>query len=219
LQCPNGKAEDRRPATQEDAMKSKEAYYYWVRSQFNAMTTEERCTAKGSAMLLFLNKTCFRGLYREGPNGFNVPYGNYKNPSIFHPAHIRDVSSLIADVKFTCRSYEEALHESRLCSGDFVYMDPPYAPESSTSFVGYTSQGFNQEQHQRLFGLCHSLRQKGVCMLMSNADVKFVRDSFEEGYKVVTVSCRRAIHSKRPESVTNEVLITNEAGGVREEFQ
>ena len=170
---------------------SKETYYFLIRRRFNAV---DRTTVEASAMFLFLNRTCFRGVYREGPNGFNVPYGNYKTVHL-DADHLRRVSRLIQDVVFTAEPFQSSLQKVE----GFVYLDPPYAPLNATSFVGYQASGF--VDHETLFRLC-----KKYNFLMSNADVPLVRDAFV-GYPTSVISCRRAIHSKNPETRTNEVLI------------
>ncbi len=212
---------NRKPKNQEEAITSKESYYYWIRKQFNDANNEGReAEVLTAAMFLFLNKTCFRGVYREGPNGFNVPYGNYPNPGILDEEHLRGVSELIQDVKFKVQSYESALKKVQLGQapalvsspeermvhvGDFVYLDPPYAPENEKSFVGYTEKGFTLEDNNKLFTLCKKMPGQ---FLMSNADVQLVRNAFlADRFETEVVECRRAINSKKPDAKTNEVLI------------
>jgi DNA adenine methylase len=199
---------NRKPTTKDDALTSKESYYFWIRKQFNELSQSDKLSVKGSSLLLFLNKTCFRGVYREGPNGFNVPYGNYKNPTIINDEHIRDISDLIRDVNFSVKSFEDSLKEAN--ENDFIYLDPPYAPENDKSFVGYVADGFNLKMHEKLFGACKDVHNRNVKLLMSNSDVKLIRDNFTEShFKIETINCRRAINSKNPEATTNEVLIKN----------
>lgn len=213
-----GTSVNRKPMLEDLIDCSPETYYFWIRKQYNLSTasnsTASNVTLSGvtlsgvtlSAMFLFMNKTCFRGIYREGPNGFNVPYGNYKKPLILDETHIRRISLLIKDVIFTHSSFIESFEKFE--TNDFVYIDPPYAPENETSFVSYTSDGFDLEKHKLLFKMCKELMCKETKMLMSNADVKLVRDDFES-YTIKNISCRRTINSKKPGSKANELLITN----------
>ena len=197
---------NRKATILEEALTSRESYYYWTRTSFNAMTQEEKVSPRGSAMLLFLNKTCFRGVYREGPHGLNVPFEKQnQNQTIFDEAHLRVVSELIQGVHFRCQSFNDAMAIAR--QGDVVYLDPPYVPETATSFVGYNADGFSQ--HQTLFDMTHTLVERQVKVIMSNADVPLVRQAFPAPYQTQIISVRRAIHSKKPESKTNEVLITH----------
>jgi DNA adenine methylase len=195
---------NRGAATLEEALTSPESYYFWTRLRFNASEPG----LKKSAMFLFLNKTCFRGVYREGPRGFNVPFGNYKNPSIIDKEHILQVSKLIKGVVFTVSHFRESL--KKVSKGDFVYLDPPYAPKDAKSFVSYTSSGFGLEDHTALFDMCKGL----PAFTMSNADAPLVLDAFRENrYTKRVISCRRAINSKEPDSKTNEVLIQSAKKG------
>lgn len=178
---------------EEDSLKSKEAYYYWIREKYNKLDN--------AAQFIFLNKTCFRGVYRESKNGFNVPFGNYKNPSVYDEDHILQISKLIKDVIFTNESFEKVLCDFK--RDDFVYLDPPYYPENAKSFVDYNSAGFGEEMHKKLFSSCLNLKCNFV---MSNSDVKQVRDTFKD-YKIEIIECKRCINSKKPSSTTNEVIV------------
>jgi len=209
-ECGDGPV-NRKPANIEEAKTSKENYYYWVRSQYNKLTNKK--TMICSAMFIFLNKTCFRGVFRVGPNGFNVPYGNYKNPEIINKDHLDEIHNLIQNVIFECCDFSLSLSLSLTSveENDFVYLDPPYAPENSKSFVGYTENGFNIENHQKLFELINMITDKrNIKIIMNNADVSLVRDNFTtDKYNIIEILCKRSINSKNPEAKAKEVIIRN----------
>jgi DNA adenine methylase len=195
-----------------DAQTSKESYYYWIRKSYNKLNNEEKKSILGSSYFIFLNKTCFRGLFRVGPNGFNVPYGNYKNPEIINKTHLDEIHLLIKDVVFECCDYKLILNKliDNFNENDFIYSDPPYAPENETSFVKYSEHGFNEKEHLKLFEIYNILNNKKIKLMMSNSDVKLVRDNFSnEKFNIKTILCKRSINSKNPESKTNEVIIKN----------
>ena len=215
----NNEEINRTPENLEEAMKNKENYYYWIRNTYNKLSNDERNDIIGSSMFIFLNKTCFRGIFRIGPNGFNVPYGNYKNPEIINKNHLEEIHHLIQNVKFECCDFSSSLN--KIDENDFIYLDPPYAPEISTSFVGYTKSGFTLEQHKNLFELIHKLSNENKKIMLSNADVKLVRDYFDDNdndnknenkndkYKIIEIVCKRTINSKNPNAKANEVIIMN----------
>jgi DNA adenine methylase len=193
---------NRKPTSIKDAKTSKESYYYWSRNKYNNM---DKNTIECCALFMFLNKTCFRGMYREGPNGYNVPYGHYKKtPLIMSEKELNYISELIKDVEFTHCSFTESIKNVK--GGDFIYLDPPYAPENSKSFVGYVSKGFNLQTHELLFG--EIKKMENVNFVMSNSKVDLVVDNFKD-YNCVDVATRRAINSKNPGSTTTEVIIYN----------
>jgi len=199
--CETSTEINRKAQTLLEAKQCRENYYYWSREKYNKLADKK--TVVGSALFIFLNKTCFRGVFRIGPNGFNVPYGNYAKPEIVNKTHLEEIHCLIQGVLFECVDFSQSMNSVE--DGDFVYLDPPYAPETITSFVGYTKGGFNEHAH--LFEICRSLSSK---FMMSNADVKLVRDNFaEEKYELKSVICKRSINSKNPDAKAKEVIIKN----------
>jgi DNA adenine methylase len=198
------KGGDKKPTNITEAKISKENYYYWIRKQYNLL--EDKKSLLSSAYFIFLNKTGFRGMYRVGPNGFNIPFGNYKNPEIVSLEHLKEVSDLIKDVSFEHLCYSKSIE--RIQEGDTVYMDPPYAPENKKSFVGYTEDGFDLDAHLNLFKMCNNLTR--VNFIMSNACVDLVKDNFKtDKYELHPIECKRSINSKNPGAKTTEVIIKN----------
>lgn len=204
-----GKGEiNRKPENIEEAKIAKENYYYWIRSEYNKLSLDKKKSILGSALFIFLNKTCFRGIFRVGPKGFNVPYGHYNNPEIINKDHLYEIHNLIQPVIFECNDFNSSL--LNVVSNDYVYLDPPYAPETNTSFVGYTENGFSIDSHNNLFNLIHKLTETNKKMLLSNSDVSFVRDNFiSEKYNICSIVCKRSINSKNPNSKAKEVIIKN----------
>lgn len=193
---------NRNPSNVEEALKSKENYYYWLRKKFNAM---QKNNIEHAALFIVINKTTFRGMYREGPNGFNVPYGNYKTtPSMMSKEQITDIHNLIKNVIFKCCDFEQSFKNIK--PNDYVYLDPPYASETKSSFVNYSATGFSIVKHNKLFNLIK--QQTNINFCMSNANVEFVSDAFRK-YNIEQLLCKRSINSKKPQSTTSELIITN----------
>jgi DNA adenine methylase len=203
----DGNEINRKPKNINNARTSQESYYYWIRKKYNEMNDENKISVFGSAYFLFLNKTCFRGLYRVSSNGFNVPFGHYKNPAIYNADILKTISNLIKNVNFIHASFEISLLNVK--KGDMVYCDPPYVPINATSFVSYTTDGFEGVLHNKLFEMLDELKQKDIKWMMSNSDTKLVINTFSDNkkYNIEKILCRRAINSKKPESKTNEVII------------
>jgi len=206
LECDAEGTVNRKANNKEESITSRESYYYWIRKQYNEQT--DKTSVESSAYFIFLNKTGFRGMYREGPNGFNIPYGNYKNPKLVEEDELNYISELIKDVNFYNSDFSESF-KNVSNEKNFLYMDPPYAPENNKSFVGYTKDGFDIEQHKKLFVLTKLISEKNMIM-MSNSNVKLIHDNLsKDNFKYEIVSCRRTINSKDPAARTEEVIITN----------
>jgi DNA adenine methylase len=198
---------NRKPKNMEEGKTSKESYYYWIRNKYNESLKNDGVEC--SALFMFMNKTCFRGMYREGPNGYNVPYGHYKKtPTIITKKDLNYISELIKNVEFIHSDFSSSIKNVK--HGDFVYLDPPYAPENKKSFVGYVSDGFNLEKHKKLFSEIQRLDKDKIKFVMSNAKVDLVLDSFKQDvFNCEDVIARRSINSKKPGSKTLEVLVYN----------
>lgn len=164
-----------------------------------------------AARILYLNKTCFNGLYRVNNAGeFNSPFGNYNNPNIINAPVLRAVSLYLnsATIYLTSTDYTEALKD--VSRGAFVYLDPPYDPVSDTSnFTGYSKNGFSREDQIRLRQCCDELTEKGVKFMLSNSSTDFIRKQYAN-YNIITVQAKRAINSvtsKRGD--VDEVVVRN----------
>lgn len=179
-------------------------YYYDVRS-YPQGTDIER-----AARLIYLNKTCFNGLYRENSKGeFNVPMGRYKNPMICNADLLRAVSVVLKSATIEKRHFEDVLNYAK-SSEDFVYFDPPYFPINNTSyFTSYSRDSFTQDDQVRLKEVFAQLASQGVKVLLSNSDCEFIRELYSE-FNIKPISASRSINSNaKNRGKIREVLISS----------
>lgn len=182
----------------------KKDYYYQIRAA-NPDNKIER-----ASRLLYLNKTCFNGLYRENSKGqFNVPIGSYKNPKICDPNLLRHSSQALANKHIANYSFERVLDEARGYQ-DFVYFDPPYYPLNPTSnFTSYSRHSFGEKEQIKLQEVFTQLANRGVQVMLSNSDCSFIRDLYQD-YQIREILAARAINSKAERrGRIKELLITS----------
>lgn len=188
--------------------KTDKEYYLKVRAQ-NPHTLSELSIA---SRFIFLNKTCFNGLYRvNSSGGFNVPYGKNKNPLICDEINLRKVSKALQGIEIKHQDYKEVLKKAK--KGDFVYFDPPYYPVSKTaSFTGYTAETFLDKEQIELRDTVLELDKRGCFVMLSNSDTPFINKIYS-GFKGITISkveAGRAINSNGSgRGKITEVLVTN----------
>jgi len=178
----------------------REKIYYDIRDDYNNEINEfslEQC-----CRFLFLNKTCFRGLYRVNSKGFfNVPYGNYKNLNFYCKNNIKELSEKIQRIDIECCDYKNVF-DKNLQLDDLIYFDPPYMKENSNSFVSYQKNEFNSIE---LFQEIQKINDK-TNWIMSNSNCNVIKEYFIN-HKIIELVARRAIHCKKPDSKTIELLI------------
>ena len=177
-------------------------YYYDLRSDHNLKGLE------AAARFIYLNKTCFNGLYRVNPKGhFNVPVGKYKNPKICNADLLYTVSAALQSIEIAERGFEAVLDYAKI-SDDFVYFDPPYYPISVTSnFTGYSRDSFSKDDQIRLRDVFAELASRGVKVMLSNSDCDFIRDLYKD-FKPKTISAPRMISANgKKRGMIDEILV------------
>lgn len=189
-------------------------YYYEIREWDRNGIIDNKNNVERAARFIYLNKTGFNGLFRvNSQNQMNTPYGRYKNPAIVNAEILTAVSEFLNDPKVEILNgdFEEAVKNAK--RGDFVYFDPPYAPlvDDKKSFVGYTLNGFDAKEQERLRDLFNALTNKGVKVMLSNSSVPYIHDIYSE-YKdtTIVVPAKRSINSRSSgRGKVDEVLIMN----------
>lgn len=188
------------------SMDDKQVFFYERRSEYNQ---ESSSTIRKTALLIFLNKTCFNGLYRENRKGeFNVPFGKYTNPTICDKQTLLATSKALQYVVISSGSFVDAVTNAK--EGDFVYFDPPYYPLNPTSsFTSYSVDDFTPDDQQKLKAVVDDLTKRGVKVVLSNSDTPFIRELYKD-YRQEFVMAGRAINavgSKRGK--VSEIVVMN----------
>lgn len=181
-------------------------YFYQIRRKYNDEVLDDIYTA---AYLIFLNKTCFNGMYRENSKGqYNIPFGDQKNPTICDKENILNVCECLKDTKITNKSFEEAVSVCK--KGDFVYFDPPYYPTNITSnFTSYHKNCFGPKEQEQLRDVFVKLAEKGCLVMLSNSNTSFIENLYK-GYHFSQIYAARSINSKGDKrGKVKELIITS----------
>ena len=191
--------------------KNESDYFYGIRELDRTNEFKEMSNIKKASRIIFLNKTCFNGLFRVNNQGqFNVPFGRYKNPNIINEITLKSISKYLNNnnIKILNSDFVDSVKNIR--ENGFVYFDPPYDPISdSSSFTGYTLNGFNKDEQIRLKKLCDKLNDKGCKFLLSNSATPFILDLYKD-YEINIVKASRSINSVGSgRGKINEVLVRN----------
>tara|TARA_Y100000768_G_C23985251_1_gene688417 strand:+ start:833 stop:1678 length:846 start_codon:yes stop_codon:yes gene_type:complete len=190
-------------------------YFYKMRDKFNKLIKNNEDLTDIAALFIYLNRTCFNGLYRENSKGeFNVPIGKYKNPTICNEKNLRSVNKLLKNIEIKCHGYDDIKPNK----GDFVYFDPPYIPLEKTSFTKYSSDDFFEKDHRLLMNFCRKLDQNGVYFMISNSNTSLTKEIYSN-FNIKEIQVMRTIagsHSKR--GIAKELVITNYSDFAQQEL-
>lgn len=190
-----------------DNLEDKGVFYYERRAEFNKTRNH---TIRKASLFIFLNKTGFNGMYRENSKGeYNIPFGKQMNPTICDTSNLRQVSKVLRNIDITQGSYEEAIADAK--PGDFIYLDPPYAPLNPTSkFTQYQAGGFHKEDQLKLRDICLELNERGCFIMLSNSTAPLITELYSEHFYLNKISVARAINSAGGgRGKIDEYLITN----------
>ena len=183
-------------------------YYYSLREHYNDKLMKDEFDVELAALVVFINKHCFNGLYRVNGKGlFNVPYNNSRRSSVDEQS-IMEISEYLRNVTIISGDFEAACEGAS--AGDFVFIDSPYAPLNPTSFESYTKEGFDIESHKRLANLFDELTARGCYCMLTNHNTELINELYgNKGYKIDVVSVKRMINSDASNRVGEEVIICN----------
>lgn len=186
--------------------------YLANRERYNQLITDGILDVETAALMIWINKHCFNGLYRTNKKGlFNVPYNNKQLGKSIDEANIMNISyylnNSVGDI--LCQDFEDVCKDCQ--EGDFIFFDSPYVPTSQTAgFVDYTKESFKEEDHRRLAALYRELTERGCYCLLTNSNTDFVKELYD-GFEITEVDVNRAINSNAKKRTGKEVIITNYA--------
>jgi DNA adenine methylase len=205
-----------------DNLELQSDFFYEARKEWNSKICEtvesypQKLVGRRVALTIFLNKTCYNGLFRVNSKGeFNTPFGKYKNPKICDEANLRSVSESLQNVELLCGDYSEL--NNKESTSEFIYFDPPYRPlTTSASFTAYNKSGFNDENQKELADFVENVSKKGTQILLSNSDPKVANpddeffDELYEGFHIKRILASRMINSKGDgRGKITEILVSN----------
>ena len=205
-----------------DNLELQSDFFYEARKEWNSKICEtvesypQKLVGRRVALTIFLNKTCYNGLFRVNSKGeFNTPFGKYKNPKICDEANLRSVSESLQNVELLCGDYSEL--NNKESTSEFIYFDPPYRPlTTSASFTAYNKSGFNDENQKELADFVENVSKKGTQILLSNSDPKVANpddEFFDElygGFHIKRILASRMINSKGDgRGKITEILVSN----------
>lgn len=193
-----------------DAPTADKEYYYALRARYNEKIIGRELDAESAALMIWLNKHCFNGLYRVNNKGlFNVPFNNRQSGSSIVKENLLGIAKYLQEnnVDISCADFYSIVKSAK--AGDFVYFDSPYVPVSATaSFTDYTKLGFSLADHERLAELFKKLDAEGVKLMLSNNDVPLVHELYA-GFNIETLEVKRMINSKANRRISKELIVTN----------
>lgn len=195
----------------------RKTYFYNIRNEYNDYELEEdEQNVQRAAQFIYLNRTCFNGLYRVNKNGkFNVPIGSYKNPTICDEENLRQLSQLIQNVQFQYGDYSRSMEY--VTENTFIYFDPPYRPLNVTSgFKSYTKEDFNDENQKELAIFYRELNEQNAKLMLSNSNPKNINvednffDNIYQGFNINEIQASRMINAdSNGRGKISEILVTN----------
>lgn len=189
-----------------EALEKKE-FYYKMREQYNERIIASDYGIKTVALFIYLNKTCFNGLYRVNSKGlFNVPFNNKKVLNAYDRENLLEISRYLESVQIINGDFEETCKNVK--KGDFVFFDSPYAPLKPESFESYTKEGFAVEEHERLARLFKELTERGAYCMLTNHNTDLINELYKD-YKIEVVQVKRMINRNADNRTGEEVIITN----------